>query len=218
MEKYGFIYVWYDKKRKMFYVGSHWGTEDDGYICSSNRMRDAYRRRPDDFKRRVIQKNIGRNDLLDEEHKWLKLIPENELGKRYYNLRQHKWGHWSTDENRRLTVGQKISLHHASPEFRRMASEAKMGDKNPMKRPEVAKKAGESKIGLEPWNKGKVGVQKSTRKGKQYGPLSDEHRAKLSEMRKGKIPLKIECAGCKKVMPAPHFKRYNHGDLCRAED
>ena len=44
MEKYGFVYIWYDKKRKMYYIGSHWGTDDDGYICSSNRMRDAYRR------------------------------------------------------------------------------------------------------------------------------------------------------------------------------
>ena len=45
-EKYGFIYIWYDNFRKMYYIGRHWGTEDDGYICSSNRMRDAYRRRP----------------------------------------------------------------------------------------------------------------------------------------------------------------------------
>jgi hypothetical protein len=46
MEKYGFVYIWYDRKRKMYYVGSHWGTIEDGYICSSNRMRDAYREDP----------------------------------------------------------------------------------------------------------------------------------------------------------------------------
>ena len=33
MEKYGFVYLWYDRKRKMFYIGSHWTTETDGYIC-----------------------------------------------------------------------------------------------------------------------------------------------------------------------------------------
>ena len=85
-EKYGFVYVWYDRWRKMFYVGSHWGTEDDGYICSSNRMRDAYRRRPNDFKRRVIARVDDRLELLDEEFKWLDLISEKELGKKYYNL------------------------------------------------------------------------------------------------------------------------------------
>lgn len=119
MEKYGFIYVWYDKKRKMFYIGSHWGTEDDGYICSSNRMRNVYKRRPQDFKRRIIQKNITRDKLLDEEHKWLQMIQESDLGKRYYNLRQHKWGHWSTDTNQNLTIREKIKKTLSDPEVRK---------------------------------------------------------------------------------------------------
>lgn len=119
MEKYGFVYLWYDKKRKMFYIGSHWGTEDDGYICSSDRMREAYRRRPNDFKRRIIQKNIKRDVLLDEEHKWLQLISENELGKRYYNLRQHKWGHWTTDIDTNLSVREKIKKTLSDPEVKK---------------------------------------------------------------------------------------------------
>lgn len=118
MEKYGFVYLWYDKKRKMFYIGSHWGTESDGYICSSNRMRNAYKRRPQDFKKRVIQRNITRDKLLDEEHKWLQMISEAELGIKYYNLRQHKWGHWSTDMNQNLTIREKIKKTLSSPEVR----------------------------------------------------------------------------------------------------
>lgn len=110
MEKEGFIYIWYDRKRKMFYVGCHWGTENDGYICSSNRMRDAYRRRRHDFKRRIIQRNIEREELLNEEHRWLQLIKENELGKKYYNLRQHKWGHWSLNDDS-LSIANTISNH-----------------------------------------------------------------------------------------------------------
>ena len=109
MEKYGFIYLWFDRKRKMYYVGSHWGTIDDGYICSSNRMRDAYRRRPQDFKRRILKTNLERSSLLDEEYKWLSLIDPAELGEKYYNLRKHKWGHWATDINTRSTVNEKIS-------------------------------------------------------------------------------------------------------------
>lgn len=108
MEKYGFIYLWYDKKRKMFYVGSHWGTETDGYICSSNRMRDAYRRRPKDFKRRIVEKVFKRNNLLDIEYKWLSMISEEELGKKYYNLRKHKWGHWSSDNKKSINVKNKL--------------------------------------------------------------------------------------------------------------
>ena len=109
MEKYGFIYIWFDRKRNMFYLGSHWGREDDGYICSSNRMRDAYRRRPEDFKRRILKRNIERPSLLDEEHRWLSFIEDKELGKKYYNLRKHKWGHWTTDTDTRNSVNEKIS-------------------------------------------------------------------------------------------------------------
>ena len=110
--KYGFVYIWRDKKRKMYYIGCHWGTEDDGYICSSNRMRDAYRRRPVDFKRRIIAKvETTRQDLMEEEFKWMQLIPENELGKRYYNLRNQHFGHWTaiSDEERKLNIKEKIS-------------------------------------------------------------------------------------------------------------
>ena len=113
MDKYGFVYIWYDRKRKMYYIGCHWGTIDDGYICSSNRMRDAYRRRPKDFKRRILQTNISnREHTFEEEHKWFSMIKEEELGKKYYNLRKYKWGHWTTDVNNNLSIREKISQHH----------------------------------------------------------------------------------------------------------
>lgn len=46
LNKYGFVYLWYDTYRKMYYIGSHWGTESDGYVCSSRRMKFAYKKRP----------------------------------------------------------------------------------------------------------------------------------------------------------------------------
>ena len=58
-EKYGFVYLQFDRKHKRYYVGCHWGTVDDGYICSSNWMRDTYNRRPQDFKRRILKKNLS---------------------------------------------------------------------------------------------------------------------------------------------------------------
>jgi len=106
-EKYGFVYIWYDRKRKMFYIGSHWGTEDDGYVCSSNRMRDAYRRRPNDFKRRILSRiYTNRKELFDEEQKWFDLVKKKS---RYYNLSFSVKCHWSNNEETKLTVGQKIS-------------------------------------------------------------------------------------------------------------
>lgn len=67
VDKYGFVYVWYDRKNKMFYVGCHWGLDTDSYVCSSERMGSAYRRRPQDFKRRIVARfYTNRTDLLTE--------------------------------------------------------------------------------------------------------------------------------------------------------
>lgn len=85
-EKYGFVYIWRDRKHNRFYIGCHWGKEDDGYICSSTWMRNAYRRRPQDFKRRILKKiTTNKSDLFFEELRWLKMIKKEELGKKYYN-------------------------------------------------------------------------------------------------------------------------------------
>lgn len=109
-EKYGFVYIWRDKKRKMCYIGCHWGTIEDGYICSSGQMRDAYRRRPNDFRRKILQYvYTNRIDLLEIEHQWLQLIPDEELGKKYYNQCKHKFGHWSAQEYTQ-SISKKISI------------------------------------------------------------------------------------------------------------
>ena len=61
-----------------------------GYICSSKWMRKSYGRRPQDFRRRIISIiESCKDDLLDEEFRWLSLIKDEELGNKYYNLR--KW-------------------------------------------------------------------------------------------------------------------------------
>lgn len=84
--KYGFIYLWYDRKHKKYYVGRHWGTIDDGYICSSNNMRHNYRNRPSDFKRRIISKVDSKEALVLEEQRYLDMIKTEEIGSRYYNV------------------------------------------------------------------------------------------------------------------------------------
>lgn len=86
MNKYGFIYLWYDRKHKRYYLGRHWGTEDDGYICSSTNMRNNYNNRPDDFKRRIIKRvYTSQEDLVLEEQRWLDFIHPKECEVRYYN-------------------------------------------------------------------------------------------------------------------------------------
>lgn len=90
----------------MYYIGSHWGMENDGYICSSTRMRNAYNRRILDFKRRVIKRIYSnRKALYDEEQKFLNLV---KIKSRYYNMHYNISYVW-TDENHNKKIGEKIS-------------------------------------------------------------------------------------------------------------
>ena len=89
----GFIYIWLDRKRFKFYVGSHWGKPGDGYVCGSWRMMKAYRKRPDTFRRRIIAVVMtDRNDLRKEEQRWLDMIADGDLGVRYYNIKKFAIG------------------------------------------------------------------------------------------------------------------------------
>jgi hypothetical protein len=90
----GFIYLWYDKLRKMFYVGSHKGNEHDNYICSSKHMIREYRKRPQDFKRKILEK-CSIETLLEREQHWLSLIKTKELyyyESKYYNVKRFAAG------------------------------------------------------------------------------------------------------------------------------
>ena len=133
-EKYGFVYIWRDNKKGKYYIGCRWGDINDGYICSSNWMLKTYKRRPNEFKRRILKTNIlCRKQLLLEEYCWLSMIKEEELGKKYYNLHNHHFKHWSINEQSRLTIGEKIS---ASPNRSKNISKALTG----LKRSEETKK------------------------------------------------------------------------------
>lgn len=176
MEKYGFVYIWYDRKHKRFYIGCRWGDENDGYICSSNWMKQGYKHRPNDFKRRILNRvYTNKKELLEEEYRWLSKIKNEELGKKYYKLHNHHFGHWSTDENKRLTIGQKIS---ASPNRNENISKANRG------RPSSLKSVKRSEETIQKM------IDNHTRPmlGKK---LSDETRQKMSEAQLGK-PKSVE--------------------------
>lgn len=145
MNIYGFVYIWYDRKHKRYYIGCHWGHEDDGYICSSSWMKRAYKIRPEDFKRRIIAHvYTSRSDLLIEENKWLSMINQHELGTKYYNVTNHlnghwssrdetrdhvkitlKSSHWSTDATKRSEVVTKISIANTGKKRRKFSVETR---------------------------------------------------------------------------------------------
>lgn len=162
-EKYGFVYIWFDKKHKRYYVGSRWGTIDDGYICSSRWMMKAYKRRPQDFTRKVLSKiYTNRKDLLLEEQRYFDMIKPEEIKIRYYNLCLKATTVWHTNEDSRKTIGQKISA-------------SKKGKSTGPCSPETAAKISKS-------NKGRVFTEehkKKLREKKLGKKLTPEHRLKV---------------------------------------
>lgn len=118
----GFVYIWRDRKYNRYYIGSHWGSEYDSYVCSSTWMRNSHRRRPEDFKRRIIARvHTSREELLEEEQRWLSMIKDHELATRnsttkkrsenvrYYNVSKLSGCRWHTYEESRKAVGEIIS-------------------------------------------------------------------------------------------------------------
>jgi hypothetical protein len=183
MKKTGFVYIWYDSWRKMYYIGCHIGNENDGYICSSNRMRDAHRRRPQDFKRRVIQRDIPRDRILEEEYRWLSMIPKEELGSKYYNVSNRHFGHWLTTQDKSGKKHPMYGKTHTEESKKKMRGKIRTDEQKQVLRvrakeqfsnPENRKKAGEANIGRTPWLKGRK--------------HSEESRRKMSESLKGHVP------------------------------
>ena len=82
-----FLYVWYDRYRKMFYVGMHEGNITDGYISSSRWFNGEHQYRTNDFRRKIIKTFNDRKSARKEEARILRMIKESEFGKKYYNLK-----------------------------------------------------------------------------------------------------------------------------------
>jgi hypothetical protein len=116
-------------------------------------MRQSYKRRPSDFKRRIIKTNIdSKASLIAEEYKFLSMIKKEEFGTKYYNFRN----------NAGLTSANTGKRH--SEESRKKMSEAQK--KNPTKYWKGKSRSDETKQKISEAKRGK--------------PQSDEHKMKNS--------------------------------------
>lgn len=200
-EKYGFVYIWRDNKKGKYYIGCRWGNENDGYICSSSWMKNTYKRRPDTFKRKILATNIlCRKQLLLEEYRWLSMIKEKELGKRYYNLHNHHFNHWSSDINTLLTVGEKISKsqignkNHTTPH----TDESKEKIKQSLK---ISKKQKEK---FTPEVRQKLKEARARRTDEDFQKIKDAL----------KLVPKQKCVYCGTYTDPGNFKQY-HDEKCK---
>ena len=90
MKYYGYVYIWFDTKRKRYLIGSHHGKLEDGYKTSTGgiHVRNIFKYRPYTMKFKVLEFNTISNDrkyTLKLEQKWLDLRPNISTNNRYYN-------------------------------------------------------------------------------------------------------------------------------------
>jgi hypothetical protein len=220
MKKYGFVYIWRDRKHKRFYIGSHWGGEDDGYVCSSGWMKQAYKRRPEDFKRRILKRDFtNRKQLLEIENYYLSMIGHEEIGKKYYNLRITNFNHWSTDKDLSESTIQRIKKKTKEamyrPEVREKYLEGMKTRDNRSSDKEVREKRRKSMMGK---NKGKVQcvaieAARKANTGKKHTLRTREkikevtHFNKLNKMR-------VNCKYCGQEGNPGSIARF-HNDKCK---
>jgi hypothetical protein len=87
---YGYVYIWFDTKKKKYLIGSHHGTLEDGYKTSTGgiHVRNIFKSRPHTMRMKVLEYNTEKNDrkaTLLLEQKWLDKRPNITDNPRYYN-------------------------------------------------------------------------------------------------------------------------------------
>ena len=127
MKHNSFLYEWTDIKYNMFYIGVHKGTTDDGYICSSKVLLEQYKKRPNDFKRKIIKFGTFQ-ELIKEESLLLKQI-DAAKNKNYYN--QHNgdgnfFCKFHTEETKKI-IRKKLKQHTKTKEHCESISKSKKG-------------------------------------------------------------------------------------------
>jgi len=220
MEKYGFVYLWFDRKHKRYYVGCHWGRENDGYICSSPWMKQAYRHRPNDFKRRILKTNINNKaNMFLEEQRYFDMIKPEEIKIRYYNLNIKNNKHWSTDEEKIKSLKQKISetaIRNAQDPVYREKYLAGLATRDTRSSdPEVREKRRQSMMGK---NAGKdnskaLAMAAEANRGKKWSEERRNERKETTHL-KELNNKRIKCIHCDFEGNAGNIGRY-HNDKCK---
>ena len=142
-----FVYKWIDTKNNMYYIGSHKGSPDDGYICSSKYMLEEYNKRPDDFYREILV--IGEYPYIrDLEEKLLKLV-NAALNEQYYKKSNGDGKFYCikhSEETKKKMRGHPNYLKNHTEETKRKISKNSIGHPNYLKNhtEETRKKISES--------------------------------------------------------------------------
>ena len=77
-----FVYRWRNQQTRMWYIGYHKGTTDDGYICSSPTVRPLIQQNPEQWRRRILRSG-SRSEMVQLEHRLLKKLQAQQNPRSY---------------------------------------------------------------------------------------------------------------------------------------
>jgi len=243
-----FIYKTTNLINNKTYIGMHQTNNvDDGYLGSGVILLKAIKKyNKENFKREILEFCGSYNELIECEKFYVdeKVV----MAKDNYNVKTggQSSGILSDESKNKIsnTLKKKYKSGELIPNYNNpyiATDEQKEKISNTLK--ERYKNVVHHRKGKEPWNKGKVGVQKSKFKGKKsihqswckglkIGPMSDEQKEKISNTlkeryknvvhhSKGEEPWnkgcemkKIECPHCGKLIDVANGKRW-HFDNCK---
>jgi hypothetical protein len=115
----GYVYFIEDTQHSKFYIGSHKGTVNDGYICSSKIVKEQMKERPSDFRRVIVA--IGTyEDMISLESSLLRKV-NAKVNPNYYNLHNGDGKFYckfrtkeSIEKSRKGILGRPLSEQHKS--------------------------------------------------------------------------------------------------------
>lgn len=124
----GFVYKWYDTSNNMYYIGSHKGDVNDGYIGSGVYFLKSYKKRKESFFREIIY--VGEHYRLYEETVLRYLDAEKD--KNSYNLKNDSvggWSHLQTESIKRKrgdSISKSLKGRKLNPKWKKNISKSRM--------------------------------------------------------------------------------------------
>lgn len=194
-----FVYKWTHIPSLMFYIGFHKGSPDDGYICSSRKVKPMILANPVDWKREIVA--FGSKEEMYELETTILRTFDLARDRRCFNKHNNERRFFHCQPHSEETKA-KLSLAQKGKKRGPMSDEAR------------AKMSASSK-GKPKSEQHRMSMSLSRKGKKKEKPRSKEHAEKLSNANKS-LPKK-PCIYCGRFFIKSNMTRW-HGENCKEKN
>lgn len=192
----GFVYKWTNNTNGKWYIGSHKGTTDDGYVASGIVIKEAMKKYGiDNFTREILYTG---NNYMAEEAKLLEALQAKD-DMLSYNLTNDTYTSGNNGNRTKSLKGltyEEILGDERAVELKEIRSKAISGQLNPQ-------------FGKPTWNKGKTYTYKELYGEEKADAIKEKKRQSMKKPQR-----KVECPHCEKIGGITLMKRY-HYENCK---